>query len=57
MREFLTDLGMKQDKFLLNCDNQSAIHLAKNTVYHSRTKHIQRRSHWLRERVEDGDFA
>ena len=57
MRNFLTELGMKQKEFLLHCDNQSSIHLAKNTTYHSWTKHIQRRYHWLRERVEDGEFA
>ena len=26
---------MKQEKFLLHCDNQSAIHLAMNAAYHS----------------------
>ena len=30
---------------------------AKNAAYHSRTKHIQRRYHWIRERVEDREFA
>ena len=53
MRNFLGELGMKQREFLLNCDNQSTIHLAKNVAYHSRTKHIQRRYHWLREKVDD----
>ena len=43
MRDFLSELGMKQEKFLLHCDNQSVIHLAKKVAYHSRTKHIQRR--------------
>ena len=57
MRDFLSELGMKQDKFLLHCDNQSAIHLAKNANYHSHTKHIQRRYHWLQEKVNDNDFA
>ena len=33
MRDFLSKLGMKQEKFLLHCDNQSAIHLAKNVAY------------------------
>ena len=45
MRNFLTELGMKQKELLLHCDSQSAIHLAKNAAYHSRTKHIQRRYH------------
>ena len=57
MKNFLSELGMKQEKFLLHCDNQSAIHLAKNAAYHSRTKHIQRRYHWLQERVEEGNFS
>ena len=45
MRNFLSELGMKQREFLLHCDNQSAINLAKNVVYHSQTKLIQRRYH------------
>ena len=57
MRDFLSELGVKQEEFLLHCDNQSAIHLAKNAAYHSRTKHIQRRYHWLRERVEENEFV
>ena len=57
MRDFLSELGMKQEKFLLHCDNQSSIHLAKNVAYHPRTKHIQRRYHWLRERVDENEFA
>ena len=56
MRDFLSELGMKQEKFLLHCDNQSAIHLAKNDAYHSCTKHIQRRYHWSRERVGENEF-
>ena len=57
MKEFITELGIRQDEFQLHCDNQSAIHLAKNVAYHSRTKHIQRRYHWLREQVEEKEFA
>ena len=47
----------KQEKCLLHCDNQSAIHLTKNVTYHSQTKYIQRKFHWLRERVEDTNIA
>ena len=43
MRNFLTELGMKQKEFVLHCDSQSVIHLAKNVAYHSQNKHIQRR--------------
>ena len=57
MKEFIGELGIRQDEYRLHCDNQSAIHLAKNAVYHSRTKHIQRRYYWIRERLEDREFA
>ena len=45
MKEFISELGIRQEEFRLYCNNQSAIHLAKNVAYHSRTKHIQRRYH------------
>ncbi|KAE8708629.1 Cyclic nucleotide-gated ion channel 1 [Hibiscus syriacus] len=34
------ELGVQQGGVQLLCDNQSAIHLAKNQVYRARTKHI-----------------
>uniref|UniRef100_A0A803M5H2 Reverse transcriptase Ty1/copia-type domain-containing protein n=1 Tax=Chenopodium quinoa TaxID=63459 RepID=A0A803M5H2_CHEQI len=40
LRGILDDLGLKQNSVNLNCDSQSAIHLAKNQVHHARTKHI-----------------
>ena len=38
----------------INCDNQGAIVLAKDNNFHSRTKHIDLRYHFIREAVEDG---
>jgi hypothetical protein len=51
MKNFLQELGVKQEKYVLFCDSQSAIHLAKNSSYHSRTKHIDVRYHWIRDVV------
>ena len=51
MKNFLQELGMKQENYNLFCDSQSAIHLAKNPSFHSRTKHIDVRYHWIREAV------
>ena len=42
MKDFIGELGIRQEEFRLHCDNQSAIHLVKNATYYSRTKHIQR---------------
>ena len=34
---------------MLYCDNQSAIHLGKNSTFHARSKHIDVRYHWIRD--------
>ena len=57
MKDFIGELDIRQEEYRLYCDSQSAIHLAKNAAYHSRTKHIQRRYHWIRERVEEREFV
>jgi len=38
----------------LNVDSQSAISLAKNPVFHQRSKHIDIRYHFVRSEVENG---
>lgn len=35
-------------------DNKSAIHLSKNPVFHDRSKHIEIRYHFIRDKVEAG---
>jgi hypothetical protein len=50
----LKDLGYLQDCFILFCDNQGAIALSENPGKHSRSKHIDVRYHFIRERVDDG---
>ncbi|KAG7962752.1 hypothetical protein I3843_09G081300 [Carya illinoinensis] len=56
LQGLVTDLGFKQLEVTVYCDSQSAIHLAKNQVYHSRTKHIDVRFHFVREILEEGDI-
>ena len=36
----------------LYCDSQSAIHLSKNPMFHSRSKHIDVRYHWIKDVLE-----
>jgi hypothetical protein len=57
LRQVLCDLGI----FLSSapaiwCDNTSAIALASNPVFHSRTKHIEVDYHFVRECVVRGDL-
>ena len=41
---------------LLLLDNQSAIKLARNPVFHKRSKHIAIKYHFIREKVENKEF-
>ncbi|GJX71625.1 hypothetical protein Tco_0308796 [Tanacetum coccineum] len=56
LKRFLQELGFKQQRYAVLCDNQSAIHLAKNSMFHKRTKHIDIHYHWIRDGIEDGMF-
>ena len=42
-----------QETYNLYCDSQSVIHLCKNSSFHSISKHIDVRYHWLRDVLEE----
>ena len=39
------------------CDSQSAIHMARNPTYHSKTKHIYVKYHFVRHVVDEGGVS
>ena len=50
---FLDELGKKQEMGILHSDSQSTIFLAKNLVFHSKSKHIQTKYHFFCYLIED----
>ena len=50
---FLDELRKKQEMDILHSDSQSAIFLAKNSAFHSKSKHTQTKYHFIRYLVED----
>nr|GEY95402.1 retrovirus-related Pol polyprotein from transposon TNT 1-94 [Tanacetum cinerariifolium] len=54
MRSQLTDYGLVFKEIPIYCDNKSAIALCFNNVQHSKSKHIDIRYQFIKERVENG---
>ena len=49
-------LGRKVDVVELKVDSKSALALAKNLVFHDRSKHIRIKYHFIRDCLEDGSI-
>ena len=55
LRGLASDLGLYQSFVTVKCDSQSAIYLAKNQVFHARTKHIEVCYHRIRDWLNFGE--
>ena len=56
LKRLMEELEKGQEDAKLWSDSQSAIHLAKNGTFHSRTKHIKLRYHFIIVALEDGSI-
>ncbi|GJR12907.1 retrovirus-related pol polyprotein from transposon TNT 1-94 [Tanacetum coccineum] len=57
IKQALVDYEVKLNDVPVLCHNKGAINLSKNTVLHSRTKHIEIRHHFLRDNVQKGNIS
>jgi hypothetical protein len=57
LQGLLGEFGRMKDKVKVFCDSQSAIHLSINSAYHSKTKHISVKYHFVRQVVDEGGVA
>ena len=53
LQRFIEELGKKRENNRLYNDNQSAIHLENNSTFHSKTKYIQLKYHFIISVMED----
>eukprot|EP00253_Pinus_taeda_P012565 PITA_12565 len=53
LQRMCSSMGLVQEVIRIDCDSQSAIFLAKNPTYHSKTKHIDVQYHFMRDMIED----
>ena len=54
LQHVLTELGLApKSSTVLKCDNQGAIQLAYNPVYHSKTKNLDLDAHYIHGLLED----
>ncbi|KAK9108921.1 hypothetical protein Sjap_016981 [Stephania japonica] len=55
LRWLLEDMEVQHNSAtILHCDNQSAIQIAHNDVFHERTKHIENDCHFIRQHLVRG---
>ena len=58
LRHLLQELRFgKDEQMKLICDNQVALHITSNPIFHEMTKHIEVDCHFIREKIASGYVA
>jgi hypothetical protein len=57
LQRLCSGIGLVQKSVRIECDSQSAIFLAKNHAYHSKTKHIDVQYHFVRDMIEENKVS
>lgn len=52
----ISELKLSSDVGIIYTDSQSSLHLARNHVYHDRTKHVDVRFHFTRDKLNAGEI-
>jgi hypothetical protein len=57
LKNLLTELGLSQKTpVVIKGDNDGSIAMAKNPLFHNRSKHIAIKWHWMRQAVQNGQI-
>lgn len=53
MKKFFNEIGFRQEKYIVYCDRQNAIHLIKNAKFYLKSKHTNVRYHCVKDMFEN----